>query len=240
MSNPNTAEWDDVTSLLRERGVATLSLPGESKASHADAFLVAREALEMASTTVDDGSIPLIPEDINAAHATGYHSSRTTNNMSRYNAHREGFVFSDGRVIAINRLPQFKSTMEMFFHSLHTIATRVMSGIENSLEIKEQWFEATLGPTSTSSQWHVKRYVDDTQPSQPADSVDTARKQDDIDVLLPMHTDPSLVSVVVIDAPACQPLARGLQYFWNGEWNDIPCHGHAVAIGHEIKHALFG
>ena len=53
------------------------------------------------------------------------------------------------------------------FWSLHGIAERVLWAIEEKLELPEKpsndeprgWFQQHLGPTDTSSQWHMKRFV---------------------------------------------------------------------------------
>ena len=51
-------------------------------------------------------------------------------------------------------------------------------------------------------------------------------------VLLPKHTDPSLISVIVHDAEGCNPGAMGLEYFCHLDhtWRPVPFHGHGIAV----------
>lgn len=59
------------------------------------------------------------------------------------------------------------------------------------------WFQRNLGPTATASQWHMKRFVERTAVKEVPGPVET--HPNDVGVLLPMHTDPSLISVVIHD-----------------------------------------
>lgn len=63
--------------------------------------------------------------------------------------------------------------------------------------------------------------------SQVADVADVADVKSK-SVLLPVHTDPSLISVVLHDAPGVQPGAVGLEYLSGGaagRWTEVPHHG---------------
>ena len=229
-----------------------------------------------------DGGIDLkqtvcIPPEEDSAHATGYHPAGGV--MSRYNLYREGFVFSDGQTIktfdGVNCLNEnndgfdketpgpsdkFSSCMEDMFQSLHDeIAQNVLRALSNrwglpsessitghSSEDAQHWFQSALGPTSTSSQWHVKRYVPKTNAEAEKNEADW----------LPVHTDPSIISVVVHDSPGVNAGCLGLEYqvpatprkeaptdtsnstnkgsqgfvAHQKEYVEFPHHGHRVAI----------
>jgi isopenicillin N synthase-like dioxygenase len=96
----------------------------------------------------------------------------------------------------------------------------------NSAEGDYQLFARTLFIASiqSTSQWHIKRYtstaIDDPKHST-ANNTDhkTRDKNRDLDnnkdhkILLEMHTDPSLISVVIHDCPGINDGAMGLQYY---------------------------
>jgi hypothetical protein len=241
----------------------------------------------------------LIPSDADSAHATGFHG---LGGMSRYNALREGIVFSDGkvirdkdmdgifdkskegmismmnggssdhddRVLASGNPPhvgQFEESMLAMSESLHGIADRVLTALEEELQLSPGYFQRHLGPFRTSSQWHMKRFVDPGRPvpskgpGPPGSSSDVATNDDppcppstvrvlagatDETILLPMHTDPSLISVVIHDSPGTNPVgAMGLQYLETstGRWIDVHGHGHNVAtvfVGSVLAHLTAG
>ena len=95
---------------LHEKGVAVIELSLSSSSSfdiaaslqeqHQNGFDIARKAMDrvFADTSDDDDkqsiAAVMIPPDADSAHATGFHRA---GGMSRYNAHREGFVFSDDK-----------------------------------------------------------------------------------------------------------------------------------------------
>ena len=89
---------------------------------------------------------------------------------------------------------------------------------------------ASLGDIRSASQWHVKRYTAATTATATVDDTvdDTGTPQP---VLLPLHTDPSLISVVIHDAPGTNPGCLGLQHrsAARGGYVELPHHGHAVA-----------
>eukprot|EP00957_Ditylum_brightwellii_P097124 7396824-Ditylum_brightwellii.AAC.1 len=128
--------------------------------------------------------------------------------------------------------------MEQMFHIMHNeITLHVLDAIERRVMIapqtnaaihvaenevkvkdgneekeKENWFQGKLGPTCTSSQWHVKQYVSPPPPPLPPLSTqnginninsddDNNDNDKDKNVLLPIHTDPSLISIVIHDKP---------------------------------------
>ena len=290
---------DQVTAdLLQNGGVATLELPPQLTQIHSDAFRIATQALNVASESAANSastpgsttSIPVIEPNSNAAFVTGYHSAggenSNSNSLSRYNVHREGFVFSNGESFDIplsndnnnndndsspsNTNASFEQSMNDMFESMcNVIAKDVLRGIARHLKIEEDWFHDTYGPMDLSSQWHIKRY---TQPNNNADDADAANgdgekekmkdenihsKEAEKDIQtqtqqqtqqeeeeespiaiewLPIHTDPSLISIIIHDAPGTNPLAMGLEYqappATKGEqrvWKEVGWHGHAVA-----------
>ncbi|CAB9497587.1 expressed unknown protein [Seminavis robusta] len=121
---------------------------------------------------------------------------------------------------------------------LHDIANDALSAIEDSLDLPHNWFQQTFHHHEDHSQWHLKRYVceDSTSSSNNNNNInDDEKKQQDETVILPQHTDPSLLSVVILDQPGTNPGAMGLQHFRKipdqekREWTELPLHGHAVA-----------
>jgi len=274
-SSVSTEQWDSIATTLRSNGgVATIDfLPPSIVELHSQCFATARDALDVAaaSTVGEEGeqqnTIKTIGPNDDSAHATGYHRAGSDGgSMSRYNSHREGFVFSDGETFDIE-LPRtgrntsgsddysFQQRMEQMFASMHDgIATNVLSAIARNLGLAEDklnWFESDMGPTDASSQWHVKRYVVPTldelksNESEGKDEGNDEANEDEFQ-WLPVHTDPSLISVVLHDVPGKQDGGMGLQYqapvppstvedenATNDKklkiWKDVPHHGHAVA-----------
>jgi isopenicillin N synthase-like dioxygenase len=206
-----------VEDLQAQGGMAVVDLSDSTAALHKSCFETARHAFDV----VSDGNVRRIQPDEDSAHVTGYHPASVTEGMSRYNAHRRGFVFSDEGMLQVKGIAHFEEHMSSLFESLHSIAQAVLTQMEIHWNLPTGWFQETLGPTSSHSQWHVKEYV-------PPD--------DDNDEWLPMHTDPSLISILVHDAPGKYEGAMGLEYQalasspdGKREWLEIPHHGHAVA-----------
>jgi hypothetical protein len=175
-----------------------------------------------------DGSLlmPLIDPSTDSGGWTGYHKADVTN--GRYNEHREGFVFSNGEFFAVDSNDDFESDMKQFFHFCHdVVANGVMRAIERRLELPDCYFDKELGPTNNASQWHLKRYQVD-ELEEPNNDPPPVSEQK---VLLPMHTDPSLISVVIIDSPGVNKGGKGLEIFHSSStWKAIPHHGRDVAI----------
>lgn len=238
--------WGEVVNALESGGVATIQLPDPIEKRHAQAFAIARKAIEKISTSTETHQLISIPDDADSAHVTGYHGAGTTNSLSRYNQYREGFVFSNENAsLTVDGLPEFETKMKDIFESMHhVIASQVLTAFEKKYDLPPNWFESELGPTSTSSQWHIKRYVDVVHNADgngnelmDDDDDDNDEKDEQPTIVLPMHTDPSIISVVIHDAPGTNPSALGLQYQSNEYneskkqriWKDVPYHGHAVA-----------
>ena len=169
-------------------------------------------------------------------------------------------------------IPSTNSTKTSFgtdcfqmFTLLHDIADIVLSNIGDHLQLPNKSEEYThnnyiqehYGPTRHHSQWHLKRYTYHPDPANHPKRVVEAPPNDSV-VVLPSHTDPSLISIVILDRPHIQSGAMGLQYFQRrhnnpptnttkrtghtqehvtvssssrqGEWVEIPYSGHDVAI----------
>lgn len=183
--------------------------------------------------------------------------------MSSHLFTRIGFIFSDGELFDMDTPEDntnFRTAMENAFHYLHDgIAQNVLSGIAKCMNIEQDWFQANLGPINNASQWHVKRYVT-TSPSLEYNVDDlilgdqhqqTGEKDQQEQEILPMHTDPSLISIVIHDRPGIHSGGLGLQYLSPSTadatvsqttmssnknnkktqkvWKDINAHGHGVA-----------
>ena len=79
-------------------------------------FEVAHQALYMVED--DDHHVTKVPPDADSAHVTGYHPAASTNSLSRYKVHREGFVFSDDNTIE-DVIPDFGNSMALLLDCLH-------------------------------------------------------------------------------------------------------------------------
>jgi isopenicillin N synthase-like dioxygenase len=233
----------------------------------ANAFASARFVMDQIQHPDVSVVCPFVPSDdtVDSAHAYGYH--RTGGMISkRYNQFREGFVFSDSiRSFDVALTPKplddtsagsnyvpttFQHDCHAMFTLLHDIADTCLMHVANHFQLPNDWFQQQYGPTVDHSQWHVKRYV-----------MEKSAKLNDEGVLLPTHSDPSLVSIVMLDQPDIQPGAMGLQFLRcdrsstnnnnppnteqsiNPEWIEVPWSGHKVAIvfvGSVLQYATNG
>jgi len=118
------------------------------------------------------------------------------------------------------------------------------------LELPDQYFDKEFGPTKNASQWHMKRYVLDDDSDEQNHNLDDGnekkytlddggeRGQENIaDVVLPVHTDPSLISVVIVDQVGSNEGGMGLEVYHpleqnneGGMYKEISHSGHDVAI----------
>ena len=249
---PDTTLDKLVLDLLKNGGVATLHLPPNLAKIHEDAFRVATLALDASKDGTPSASVvPIIQPNSNSASVTGYHSAGGDNSLSRYNVHREGFIFSNGELFPFpleldssKSNASFENCMSNMLDSMcGVIAKSTLRGIARHLEIEEDWFDKTYGPMETSSQWHVKRYVepDTTSLQKETTGIEGDNEEGEEIEWLPIHTDPSLISVIIHDHPGANENAMGLEYQQpqtsnpsNGEkkkyaWKEVGSHGHAVA-----------
>ncbi|KAL7541703.1 hypothetical protein ACHAXR_013136 [Thalassiosira sp. AJA248-18] len=246
--------YDKCVHELESNGYALLPLPtllqhSEKKSSIAQAFETARRALDVVSDNVD-ANVPLIDPSSDSGSWTGYHNAAVVN--GRYNQHREGFVFSNGEIfdVMLNNGDDdcnFENEMNKLYSVMHgEIAEGVLMAIERRLNLPHLYFHQELGPTNKSSQWHMKRYVVDSA----GDGIGAERENsanDNSSIFLPMHTDPSLISVVIIDQAGTNIGGMGLEVFHpsktrtdskegaksrshSGNWKEISHHGHDVAV----------
>ena len=151
-----------------------------------------------------------------------------------------------------NLVGNFNQDMNGLFHIMHNVvANGVLRAIERRLDLPYLYFQNEVGPTDTSSQWHMKRYIvdlslegNDANETVARDSHTDASTKSDAEIFLPVHTDPSLISVVVLDRPGKNEGAMGLEAFSpnklldalsndnqssGGTWKEISYHGHDVA-----------
>ena len=212
------AAADMAAQSLEERGFASLAVATSTASTAAHAFAIARSALDV----LEDGPPPLGPHTTDTANASGSHRAGA---LSSYNACREGFVFSNGASFSVHGVDGFEAAMSAFFNVAMEAAHAVLAAIERRLQLPLHWFETALGPLSEHAQWHMKRYVPE---SAPRHAVTTDGKL----VLLAVHSDPSLISLVFHDAPGRQPGAMGLecQVTKDGQstWEPVSSHGHEV------------
>lgn len=171
-------------------------------------------------------SVPILDDDCDSYSCTGYHPFGGSLS-SRYNKNREGLVFSNGELFPTTKASgdTMEHCMEKIRHLLDTIALRFLTAIEEELQLPNRYFlqEFGLGAPSfvSYSQWHIKRYRPDEDTCLPH--------------LLPVHTDPSLLSVIIHDAPGIVEGGLGLEYATRlggveqAKWKEIPFHGHGIA-----------
>lgn len=267
------------TTTLSSTNTTTESAPS-LKTIHSRAFQSARNALDAVlhsnnnSSNGTDLPLPMIAPQADSAHVTGFHYA---GGMSRYNIRREGIVFSDDQCSCSEGNSELLSDLSKMYWSLHGIADRVLLAIEAQLELDEEksatsvesgnqgigWFQRHLGPTDTASQWHMKRFVIEEEKTNDASveneqSASTLRTETGERITLPMHTDPSLISIVIHDEQHDEgsqesadlstyeaPGALGLQYFHPKEktWKEPEAHGHLVAtvfVGSVLAHLTCG
>ena len=230
-----------VSELEVNGGYALLPLSElQSSSSYNDvvfnAFQTARCALDKMK---DDDFMPIIDPSTDSGGWTGYHKADSIN--GRYNHYREGIVFSNGELpcTTMNSIIDFQSDMKQFFHFCHdTVANGVLRAIERRLELPDCYFDNELGPTGDASQWHIKRYQLELKVNDPS------KADNESTVLLPLHTDPSLISVVIVDGIGINEGGKGLEVLHpnvvfgsndnknknSGTWKTISHHGHDVAI----------
>ena len=187
----------------------------------------------------------------------GYHNAASVN--GRYNEYREGFVFSNGDIFDIKNIGgetsvNFENEMSNLFRIMHdNVANGVLRAIERRLELPNLFFRDEFGPTDNSSQWHVKRYninavdhkhtIIDEEEGASNESTTTSSKLEsrkEADIFLSVHTDPSLISVVILDQIGTNEGGQGLQVYHptntktqinkSGTYKEITHHGHDVAL----------
>ncbi|CAJ1960138.1 unnamed protein product [Cylindrotheca closterium] len=214
---------------LSRDGIRQLSLTSEE-------ISIVKKAFHCASKTLDEIVAPnlcehLIDPNQDSYSCSGYHPLGGTLS-SKYNKYREGFVFSNGEIFDLqtDSNDHFGDTMRETGSVLHSLAMKAVAEVESTLGLPANYIQDTYGKDVSlahSSQWHLKRYS-------------ASAGHDDGDLALGVHTDPSILSVVVHDSPTLEPGGWGLQYSQkldgprtdsgiSIEWNEPPYHGHGVA-----------
>ena len=250
--NTTVSRWGGFVGDLLESGVALLELK-ENSPMHSTASCIPKAAfdssiqalslladVENTASIVQQDLCREIEESADSAHATGYHRAGCMS--ARYNAYREGFVFSDGHLFDVRGCPSFKSDCAQLQAQLHRVADNVLNMLGHHLELPMGWFQQELGPTQDSSQWHIKRYVHAQEGEKPALS-QTSITKPGLE-WLPTHTDPSLISIVLLHQPGKQEGSSGLQYNTKDKlYLDVPASGYEVAIvfvGSVLQHLTGG
>ena len=227
---PDDPTLDACAAALETVGFAALPVGEGLRGTHARCFAAACAGLDQARSAGPD-HVLAISAEADSASASGLHRAGA---LSQYNVCREGLIFSNG---AIFDLPppadgepaadhvQFAEEMAAFFASAMALISGVFAALERRLQLPVGWFEHSLGPVAQHSQWHVKRYVPEAAPS---NAVTTDGKH----VLLPVHSDPSLLSLIVHDRDGTNSGALGLECnvkgAAGGEWVEVAAHGHSV------------
>ena len=214
MYGAHPAACDAAALALEEKGFATLDLPITTQNAVAHSFAVASTAFDC----LEDGPPALGPQTKDSANASGSHRVGA---LSNYNACREGFVFSNGASFCVHGIDEFEPSMASFFEAAARAAQAVLEAIERRLQLPCGWFDTSLGPIREHSQWHLKRYR---QEAAPRHAVTSDGKL----VLLAVHSDPSLISLVFHDVPGRSPGAMGLECQVGAQWEPVAAHGHAV------------
>jgi isopenicillin N synthase-like dioxygenase len=209
------APWTSAVATLQENnGVAVMDLPAFES--------IPRLAFEAAHELFPQWQAELsahISTDVNSAHATGYHGADESNSMSRYNQFRKGMVWSNNETVGSSHHAAIDNLQEY----LHEIANSIMTAINQHLQLPVHWLRDHFKYSVSTSQWHLKEYTTITASNS---------------ILLPQHTDPSLISIVILHRPRIQPGAMGLQYSHGSsekssggrQWREVSRSGHGCAI----------
>ena len=212
---------EECAAALESKGFASLPVPSATQALFERCFATGRLALDQLPGT-DVGELPGGTE---SASTSGAHHAGA---LSSYNRCREGFIFSNGAIFEFGGVQGFAASMAALADGAVEVALSVLAGLARRLELPDAgWFERELGPLRSHSQWHLKRYVPEAAPP---DAVTSDGKH----VLLPVHTDPSLISLVIHDRPGAAAGALGLECLapktaaGAGGWEEVSAHGHAV------------
>eukprot|EP00040_Diaphanoeca_grandis_P029979 m.176493 g.176493 ORF g.176493 m.176493 type:complete len:372 (+) comp31848_c0_seq4:214-1329(+) len=224
----------ELTSTLRRDGVCQIELTSKLEDLNFIGFEAVRCALQPNNSDVLHQRS--IPEGADSSDSSGYHAA---GGLSRYNRFREGFVFSNGNIPAVGPT-SFTACMEQWYHSYLELANQVLLSIAKSVCIQDPQVWVDSLQISGHSQWHVKRYstpvVFDTNTL--TTHTDTSPViTDDDRLLLPLHTDPSVISLVIHDSGVgIQHGAQGLQFqsritpeAAQYKYTDLAHSGHRVA-----------
>lgn len=192
---------------LKEAGIASI----EGNKSTNELFAAVRPCLGAISNAASDSQYRdlAISADADAGTVSGVHGFGV---MSNYNTCRAGIVMSNGKIIDIpgwNDPASFRS-----FGA--SICREVYKAIEDDLGLEEGWFEKTFGDAEESCQWHVKVYSSGT----------VGETEEGAGVRLPVHTDPSLISIVLHDV-LDRVGGMGLEYLARRQdWREVDKCGH--------------
>ena len=223
LCDATSSGFDGLAESLQRSGVGCVRVDQNSEIAFASCFREALRGMPLLAS-IGPGDPLAMPNDADSAHVSGAHTGGWG---APYNAAREGFMFSNGEVFGVGEgkdADDFETAMADAFRVALATARDTLAGIERRLVLPCGWFEITFGPLADHAQWHVKRY----RPECVSTHATDGKK-----VLLPPHTDPSLISVVVHHAPGVNSGALGLEYLapqnGHGAWKQVPHHGHAVA-----------
>jgi len=209
----------DSISSLCQYGVSSLDLSSEKSDLNKRCFRRLNSKFDQFIER--DNASKVIDMSTESSNYNGFHRIGA---LSQYNACREGFVFSNGDKKWLQSCgdDDFVDDVECLFQSTVGIALDVFTAIEHHLKLEEGWFQRNLGPVECHSQWHLKRYQPDVAPPM-------ARTADGATVLLPMHSDPSIISIVIHDREGSQEGAQGLEYLCGSNiWKEVERSGHST------------
>lgn len=206
-----------VDDLLAHSGLTTIEL--DSDAPALDAF----GSFEANLPLLREDSAVAIDDTLPAGHVTGYHAAASENGWSsRYNRYREGIVLSDGQ--SLTGYDDMMAACQRLQCVAEEIAEKVLEAMECRLELPKGWLSSELQPSRSSSQWHLKRFVEAGDKENAEQSTDSKELH-----VLPSHTDPSLISVVIHHRPSATG-SQGLEWCDGGEWKAVPRSGHRTAV----------
>lgn len=248
---PPTSRNSSTTSAtlcLAADGLTQIYLTNEQRDAVCNAFECASSVMDdllllapssPSCRSIGSTTIPMLDETSDSYNCTGYHPFGGSLS-SRYNKNRQGFVFSNGELFsAANTNDTFEPSMRKIRNELDAIALQFLTSIEEQLHLSKGYFLQVFGLGATSlmeySQWHIKRYRPDE---------DTLLHH-----ILPVHTDPSILSIIVHDSPGINEGGLGLEYAIKApfidddkkhdedsrgkssttKWKEIPLHGHGIA-----------
>jgi hypothetical protein len=145
----------------------------------------------------NDGSVDILGQHSRAAAAAHAHAAHAHDCQHSSAAKNTATAAADTATAAWTRLYQ---------EVLHNgILVNMLLALERKLQLPVNYFQQHLGPTISNSQWHVKEYITTPSTTTSVPSGTTNSQNDDqsdsvlVEELLPTHTDPSILSVIVHD-----------------------------------------
>jgi len=141
-TNPLCLATDGLTQIcLSEAQCDAVSIAFDSACS-------AMDLLSAGSSSLSSCNVPMLDDTSDSYNCTGYHPFGGSLS-SRYNKHRQGFVFSNGELISAANLDDDSSSFEQCMRNvrdeLDGFALQCLISIEKRLELPQGYFFQAFG-----------------------------------------------------------------------------------------------